>query len=250
MTIRIGTSGWVYAHWRGVFYPADLPQRDWFSFYAKTFDTVEINNSFYRLPATATFESWRQQSPPGFLYAVKASRYLTHLKKLKDPEAPLATLFERAGCLGQTLGPVLYQLPPNWRANLTRFEHFLCSLPAGNTHVVEFRDQSWLIEEVFRMMERYGVAHCIHDMHPLRVPYCATARTVYIRFHGDMENYGDYPPATLATWAERIEDWRLQGHDVFVYFNNDIFGYAVKNALALKRLLGVERRNTDVHTTE
>jgi len=136
MTIRIGTSGWVYAHWRGVFYPADLPQRDWFSFYAGSFDTVEINNSFYRLPPAATFETWRQQAPAGFVYAVKASRYLTHLKKLKDPEAPLTRFFEHAGGLGRTLGPVLYQLPPHWRVNLPRFEHFLASLPAGKTHVV------------------------------------------------------------------------------------------------------------------
>jgi uncharacterized protein YecE (DUF72 family) len=246
MTIRIGTSGWVYPHWQGVFYPTDLPQRDWFSFYARSFDTVEINNSFYRLPAPATFEAWRRQSPTGFLYAVKASRYLTHLKKLKNPEAPLARFFEHASSLGQSFGPVLYQLPPKWHANLARFEHFLRSLPTGPTHVVEFRDQSWLMEEVFHMMEQYGVAHCIHDMHPLQVPCRVTARTVYIRFHGDMEHGGDYSPAALATWAERIEDWRTRGHDVFVYFNNDIFGYAVKNALALKRMLGAERCNPDV----
>jgi uncharacterized protein YecE (DUF72 family) len=245
MTIRIGTSGWVYMHWQGVFYPADLPQRDWFSFYARSFDTVEINNSFYRLPTVATFEAWRQQAPPEFLVAVKASRYLTHLKKLNDPEVPLSRFFEHAGCLEQTLGPVLYQLPPHWRVNISRFEHFLGALPAGTTHVIEFRDQSWLTEEVFQLMERHGVAHCIHDMHPLQVPYRVTARTVYIRFHGDMENYGDYRPATLATWAERIEDWNRRNLDVFAYFNNDIFGYAVKNALTLKSLLGVEERTAD-----
>jgi uncharacterized protein YecE (DUF72 family) len=237
MTIRIGTSGWVYTHWRRVFYPMDLPQRDWFSFYARSFDTVEINNSFYRLPSPGTFEAWRQQAPAGFLYAVKASRYLTHLKKLKEPEAPLARFFEHAGCLEETLGPVLYQLPPNWRANLPRFEHFLSVLPASTGHVIEFRDQSWLTEEVFHLMERYGVAHCIHDMHPLQVPCRVTAHTVYLRFHGDMEHRGDYSSAALATWAERIERWRRGGHDVFAYFNNDVFGYAIKNALALKGMV-------------
>jgi uncharacterized protein YecE (DUF72 family) len=242
MTVHIGTSGWVYNHWRGVFYPVDLPQRDWFSFYARSFETVEINNSFYRLPSAGTFQAWRQQAPVGFEYAIKASRYLTHLKKLKDPEAPLTRFFEHASCLGQTLGPVLYQLPPNWRVNLSRFEHFLSALPTDAIHVIEFRDQSWLIEEVFRSMERHGVAHCIHDMHPLQVPPRVTARTVYLRFHGDMEHYGDYPPEILATWAKRIEDWHHQHHDVFVYFNNDIFGYAIKNALALKKLVG---RNED-----
>jgi uncharacterized protein YecE (DUF72 family) len=238
MAIRIGTSGWVYGHWRGVFYPAGLRQRDWFAFYARSFDTVEINNSFYRLPAAGTFEAWRRQAPPGFLYAVKASRYLTHLKKLKEPEAPLDRFFENAGNLGQTLGPVLYQLPPHWQVNLDRFEHFLGVLPAGRTHVVEFRDARWLSEEVFQLMERYGVAHCIHDMHPLAVPLRITAPTVYVRFHGDMEHYGDYPLATLDAWAGRIVAWNHQHLDVFVYFNNDIFGYAVKNALALKELVG------------
>jgi uncharacterized protein YecE (DUF72 family) len=133
---------------------------------------------------------------------------------------------------------VLYQLPPNWRVNLPRFEHFLGTLPAGRSHVIEFRDQSWLTEEVFHLLERYGVAHCIHDMHPLQVPCRVTARTVYVRFHGDMEHRGDYSLDTLAAWARRIEDWHHEGLDVFVYFNNDIFGYAIKNALALKRLLG------------
>jgi uncharacterized protein YecE (DUF72 family) len=250
MTIRIGTSGWVYTHWRGVFYPADLAQKDWFSFYARSFDTVEINNSFYRLPSAGAFEAWRRQAPVGFVYSVKASRYLTHLKKLTEAEAPLSTFLERISYLVETLGPVLYQLPPNWRVNLPRFERFLGALPASTTHVVEFRDESWLSEEVFRLMEQHGVAHCIHDMHPLQVPPRVTARTVYIRFHGDMQHSGDYPPATLATWALRIEDWHRQGHDVFAYFNNDIFGYAIKNALALKHMLGVKRRTADVHTPE
>jgi uncharacterized protein YecE (DUF72 family) len=250
MTIHVGTSGWVYAHWRGVFYPADLPGRGWFSYYARSFDTVEINNSFYRLPAADTFDGWRRQAPPGFLYAVKASRYLTHLKKLQEPEAPLDRFFANACSLGQTLGPVLYQLPPHWRINLPRFEHFLGSLPAGKTHVIEFRDESWLTEEVFQMMEHHGIAHCIHDMHPLQVPLRVTARVVYIRFHGDIEHYGDYPPKILKTWAERIEAWHRQDHDAFVYFNNDIFGYAIKNALALKHLLALERYNPDALAPE
>ena len=122
MSVRIGTSGWVYQHWRGIFYPRGLPPSEWFAHYAREFDTVEINNSFYRLPDAGTFDAWREQAPPGFLYAVKASRYLTHLKKLKDPEDPLRRFFERAGHLGATLGPVLYQLPPRWRFNGPRLE--------------------------------------------------------------------------------------------------------------------------------
>jgi uncharacterized protein YecE (DUF72 family) len=238
MTIRIGTSGWVYAHWRGIFYPEALGQRDWFSFYAQSFDTVEINNSFYRLPSAEAFEAWREQAPSDFIYSVKASRYLTHLKKLKDPEGPVSRFFEHADSLGETLGPVLYQLPPTWRVDLPRFAHFLGALPAGRTHVIEFRDPSWLAEDVFRLMEHHGVAHCIHDMYPLQVPLRATARTVYVRLHGDMDHAGDYSPEALARWAGRLEDWHHRGHDVFVYFNNDIFGYAITNALVLRKLVG------------
>ncbi|MBN1247390.1 MAG: DUF72 domain-containing protein [Anaerolineae bacterium] len=237
MTIRIGTSGWVYDHWRGIFYPEDLRQGDWLSFCAREFDTVEINYSFYRLPSEDAFYRWHEQALPGFLYAVKASRYLTHLKKLRDPEEPLQRFFERAGRLGQALGPILYQLAPRWHVNLPRFEHFLAALPNGHVHVVEFRDASWLIEGVFRLMERYHVAHCIHDMHPLQVPLRITAPPVYVRFHGDPTHGGDYQEAERETWARRIDGWRAQGLDVFVYFNNDVAGYALKNARTLKRLL-------------
>ncbi len=148
MAVRIGTSGWVYKHWREVFYPPDLPARAWFTFYAREFHTVEINNSFYRLPSPEMFDAWRNQAPPGFLYAVKASRYITHMKKLKDPKEPLHEFITRAQHLGHTLGPILYQLPPHWRVNLERLEQFLALLPAGYRHVIEFRDASWLIEPV------------------------------------------------------------------------------------------------------
>jgi uncharacterized protein YecE (DUF72 family) len=239
MTVRIGTSGWVYKHWGGLFYPADMPQSEWFARYIRAFDTVEINNSFYRLPSEAAFEAWREQAPIGFCYAVKASRYLTHLKKLKDPEDPLRRFFERASRLGDTLGVVLYQLPPRWHLNLERFERFLACLPADYRHAIEFRDASWLIEEVFRMMERYQVAHCIHDMPPLAIPPRVTAPLVYIRFHGGAAHGGDYQPAALEAWARRIGEWQDQGHDVFAYFNNDVGGYAITNAQMLRDLLGV-----------
>ncbi len=210
MAIRIGTSGWVYNHWREVFYPKGLPQRAWFAHYAAEFNTVEINNSFYRLPTEAMFDNWRRQAPPGFLYAVKASRYLTHVKRLIDPREPLQAFIERADHLGPTLGPILYQLPPRWGANLPRLEEFLSILPKGYTHVVEFRDQSWLIEDVFKLLERYQVAHCIHDMRPLQVPLRVTAHAVYIRFHGDPDHAGEYQPDTLKLWAKRITDWQSE----------------------------------------
>jgi uncharacterized protein YecE (DUF72 family) len=237
MATHVGTSGWVYNHWRGVFYPPQLRQRAWFHSYASAFSTVEINNSFYRLPAEATFDAWRAQAPAGFLYAVKASRYLTHLKKLADPEAPLHRFFERARHLGHTLGPVLYQLPPRWQVNLPRFEAFLAALPRGYMHVVEFRDASWLIEPTFHLLERYHVAHCIHDMRPLQVPLRTTASLVYLRFHGDADHGGHYPDATLEVWARRLDHWRSQICDVFAYFNNDLGGYAIENAQTLRTLL-------------
>ncbi len=240
MPIRIGTSGWVYKHWRHVFYPDDLVQSGWFSFYAREFDTVEINNSFYRLPSEQAFETWRDQAPPGFLYSVKASRYLTHMKKLKDPEEPLATFLERAQLLRQTLGPILYQLPPHWHADLARLEHFLSVLPEGYRHVLEFRDPSWISDPIFALMRNYNVAHCIHDMYNIEVPPTVTAEPVYIRFHGARDHFGDYEDGVLNAWAARIVDWEREWHSVFVYFNNDPNGYAVKNARTLKQMIGID----------
>ncbi|HEU5098856.1 MAG TPA: DUF72 domain-containing protein [Roseiflexaceae bacterium] len=237
MRVRIGTSGWVYQHWRGIFYPDQLRQSDWFAHYARSFDTVEINNSFYRLPSPAAFAVWREQAPAGFVYAVKASRFLTHMKKLRDPHDPLERFFERARALGATLGPVLYQLPPHWQVNLPRFETFLAALPQGYAHVVEFRDASWLVDSVFRLMERYSVAHCVHDMQPLKVPARVTAALAYLRLHGDPAHGGDYQEAALEARARQIEAWRSQGLQVFVYFNNDVGGYALDNARALRGLL-------------
>ena len=238
MSVRIGTSGWVYSDWRDIWYPKELRRDEWFAFYAQRFDSVEINNSFYRLPSAATFDTWRAQAPPGFLYAVKASRFLTHLKKLKDPEGPLQLFFDRALHLGPTLGPVLYQLPPHWKLNLARLDGFLEALPGGHIHVVEFRDASWLVEEAFRALERYGVVHCIHDMPPLDVPLRVTASSIYVRLHGGAAYSGFYSYQTLHMWAKRIEEWCRQKLDVFVYFNNDVQGHAVQNAALLRELVG------------
>jgi uncharacterized protein YecE (DUF72 family) len=236
--IRIGTSGWAYPHWRGVFYPSSLRGKDWFSFYAEHFDTVEVNNTFYRLPEAAVFQAWRRQAPAGFLYAVKASRYITHVKKLIDPRAPLGLFLERAAHLQEKLGPILYQLPPNWTPDLKRFRAFLGILPAGRAHVIEFRDARWLTEEVFGAMAERRVAHCIHDRAGLNVPPRVTAPPAYVRLHGDPAPGGDYPDAMLSEWAERIRGWSAQSLDVFVYFNNDAGGFAVKNARRVKEILG------------
>jgi len=237
MTIRIGTSGWVYPHWRDIFYPADLRQADWFSHYASHFDTVEINNTFYRLPSEAAFARWREQAPAGFLYAVKASRYLTHLKKLKEPRVPLQNFFACAAHLGAAFGPVLYQLPPRWQLDLPRLRDFLSALPPGRRHVFEFRDPSWLVEPVYRLLERRGAALCLHDLPPLSVPSRVTAPFVYLRYHGDRAHAGDYPSAELERQARRIAAWQRAGLDVYAFFNNDVECFAVRNALQLKMLL-------------
>lgn len=236
-TLRIGTSGWVYPHWRGLFYPRGFAARLWLGHYAQTFDTVEVNNTFYRLPAPEVFAAWAAQTPEGFLFAVKANRFLTHLKKLKDAERALWEFLERARLLGSRLGPVLFQLPPHWGPDLPRFESFLEALPPRRIYVFEFREQGWFNEKVFGLMERRGAVHCIHDLRPLRVPLRVTANAAYLRFHGDPNHGGDYPAQSLASWAERISRWLGSGLDVYVYFNNDVGGFALKNALTLRRAL-------------
>lgn len=238
--VRIGTSGWIYRHWRGNFYPPDLPVRSWFAYYARHFDTVEINNSFYRLPSEATFVAWRRQAPPHFLYAVKASRFLTHMKKLKDPEEPLRLLLGRARQLGPHLGPILYQLPPHWKCDIERLRPFLKVLPRGLTHVFEFRDASWFNEQVRAALTDAGVSFCIHDMRDCGCPTWVTGAAVYLRFHGPTEAAyaGRYDLGHLRRWAGRIRRWQRAGHDVYVYFNNDDRGYAVMNACELRQLLG------------
>ena len=237
--IRIGTSGWIYRHRRGVFYPPDLPVGHWFAFYAKHFDTVEINNTFYRLPDVETFVDWRRQAPAGFVYAVKASRFLTHMKKLNDPEEPLARILGGARKLGRHLGPVLYQLPPHWGCNLERLRQFIALLPSALTHVFEFRDTSWFNEDVRALLTQAGIGFCIHDLRGFRCPAWVTGRAVYIRFHGStgVAYAGRYGLPHLRRWAGQIREFRGAGHHVYVYFNNDDRGYAVENARRLRGLL-------------
>jgi uncharacterized protein YecE (DUF72 family) len=240
--VRVGTSGWIYKHWRGVVYPDGLPASRWLDFYARTFDTVELNNSFYRLPSVAVFRGWAAQAPPGFLFAVKASRYLTHMKKLKDPEEPLENVLGRARELGRRLGPVLYQLPPGWHVNLERLRHFLKLLPAGITHVLEFRDPTWYAPEVRAALEEFEVSFCMHDLRGEPSPEWVTGPAVYVRFHGPTTRAyaGRYAKDHLHEWAKRIEEFRRAGRHVYAYFNNDDSGYAFANARELRELLGLE----------
>jgi uncharacterized protein YecE (DUF72 family) len=235
---RVGCSGWQYRHWRGEFYPADLPASRWFDYYAERFDTVEINNSFYRLPEAAVFEGWRRRAPRGFLYAVKASRYLTHNKKLKDPEEPVARFFDRATHLSEKLGPVLYQLPPGWKVNLERLEAFLALLPRRARHVMEFRDRSWYSDAVFEALDRGAVALCLHDMPGSAPERRSVGPFAYVRFHGYDERYGGrYSDERLEDWAGWLTERTLEGRDVYAYFNNDVGGHAPQDALRLRAML-------------
>ncbi|HET7369543.1 MAG TPA: DUF72 domain-containing protein [Gammaproteobacteria bacterium] len=233
--IRIGNSGFHYAHWKGDFYPADLPEHDWFDWYSRYFDTVEINNTFYRLPERSVFQQWRDQARDDFCYAVKFSRYGTHVKRLNSLE-PIERFVDRTVPLEDLIGPVLVQLPPNWHVNAERLEYFLAALPDRYRWAFEFRHESWLCDEVYALLEKYGVALCVHDMienHPRRL----TAGWTYLRFHGDHYS-GSYSSQFLTALARRLRDYADDGVDVYVYFNNDAQGHAVRNAQALKRYLG------------
>jgi uncharacterized protein YecE (DUF72 family) len=243
---RVGCSGWEYKHWRGDFYPDTLPRTRWFEHYASVFDTVEINNTFYRLPEESTFAAWADRAPARFLYAVKASRFLTHMKKLKDPEEPLERLFSRMRPMGRHLGPVLYQLPPAWKLDRERLEHFLQALPPGVRHVMEFREPSWYADSVFEMLERHGVALCLHDMRGSATGRQRIGPFVYVRFHGASGQYsGAYPEDRLRQWSEWLQAQRTAGVDVYAYFNNDVGGHAPRDAVTLRTLL--EQRTERVH---
>ena len=236
--IRIGCSGWNYKHWRELFYPKGLAARRWFAFYAEHFDTVEINNSFYRLPAPETFDKWREQAPPGFCYAVKANRFLTQAKKLKDCEEPLARMMPPFRHLGDTLGPVLYQLPPQLKLNLERLESFLELVPKDVTNVFEFRDKSWYAPETLDLLERFGASFCVHDMPGSASERWAVGAAAYVRFHGTSGKYwGRYPDEALLGWTDWIVAQATSGRSVWCYFNNDIDAHAIHDAQTLKAMV-------------
>jgi len=239
--VRIGTSGWHYKHWLGLFYPAKLAPKEMFHFYSLHFDTVELNNTFYRLPKPETFETWRDNSPDSFLYAVKASRFITHMKKLKDPESSTIKFFDGTERLGEKLGPILFQLPPRWRVDIERLSNFIAALPVQHRYVIEIRDESWLVKDVYDVLREFNVAFCIHDLANIQTPLEITADFSYIRFHGPgaAKYRGSYADPALRDWADRIAQWRNSNVDSYVYFNNDIDGHAITNAQTLKQLLAV-----------
>jgi uncharacterized protein YecE (DUF72 family) len=234
----VGTSGWHYEHWKGLFYPHDLRKDRWLQFYADYFSTVELNNSFYRLPSENAFINWKNSSPDGFSFTVKASRFITHIKRLKDISEPLDTFLSRARLLQEKLGPILYQLPPNMKRNDDILETFLSSLPHDCMHVIEFRNESWLCDSVFETLRKNNIGLCVFDMPGLDCPLAATADFGYIRFHGSTELYSsNYTDEELRRWAERISILGNELTSMYIYFNNDMQAYAVNNALTIQKTL-------------
>ena len=236
--IFIGTSGWNYRHWKGIFYPENIKDAEQFNWYARKLDTVELNNPFYHLPPAETFKNWRQQSPANFIFAVKASRYITHMKKLIVDTKSLHLFFSHATQLKEKLGPILFQLPPKWKVNVQRLQTFLQALPKGHRYTFEFRDPSWYTTEVYEVLHKFNAAFCIYELDRHLSPLQVTADFIYIRLHGPDNKYqGNYDNAVLKKWSERIKEWQNKNKDVYIYFDNDQAAFAVFNAISLRQML-------------
>jgi uncharacterized protein YecE (DUF72 family) len=240
-SIEVGTSGWQYDHWRGDFYSEKLPKSRWFEHYASIFSTVELNNSFYRQPKSATWERWQDQAPAQFCYAIKANRFITHIKRFRDGEDPIERFLDGAERLKSHLGPVLFQAPPNFEKtdeNLGRLDEFFSLMPRRVRSVLEFRHPSWYDDETYELLRRRQVSFCIHDMTKLETPVVTTGPIAYLRFHGSGARYGgNYSDEMLGDWAKRIRSLSHHVEGVWCYFNNDIGGHAPRNALTLREML-------------
>jgi uncharacterized protein YecE (DUF72 family) len=236
--IYIGTSGWHYKHWKGLFYPAGMQASDYLAHYLGFFRTVEINNSFYRLPTYETFANWRESVPADFVFAVKASRFITHMKKLKDPQQSFSNFIQNVVALEEKLGPILFQLPPRWHCDPVRLRQFLEALPAGLLYTFEFRDHTWYNEAIYQLLRQYQAAFCIYDLEQHQSPVAVTAPFVYIRLHGPEGRYnGRYSDEALASWAAAARNWQQEGRAVYIYFDNDIGGHAVVDAQRLQNMV-------------
>jgi uncharacterized protein YecE (DUF72 family) len=236
-TIYIGTSGWSYKHWRGTFYPQEIKVKDHFSYYLQHFNTVEINNTFYRMPSEETFLNWKKNSPDDFVYVIKANRFITHIKKLHDPDLIFTPFMDLVKLLGEKVGPILFQLPPFMKSNLELLEAFLQQLPKEYRFVFEFRNSDWYRDEVYALLKKHNCAFCIYELAGHISPIQITADFIYLRLHGPGNKYqGSYSDETLQEWADECLKWS-QEKDVFVYFDNDEQGYAAFNALRLRELL-------------
>lgn len=242
MAIYIGTSGWSYNHWQGVLYPPRAASRERLACYVARYNTVEVNNTFYRWPRDEVFESWREQVPPGFRMTIKASRALSHSKRLLEPEQWTVRMAHSMEHLGEKLGVGLVQLPPGMARDDLRLAFFLKQLPAGLKTAIEFRHPSWNCAEVFSLLEAHNVAYCIMSGANLPCVLRATASFIYLRLHGPSEHHlyaGSYSDDDLRWWAERIREWQSDGKEIWAYFNNDGEGHAVRNADTLKHFAGL-----------
>jgi uncharacterized protein YecE (DUF72 family) len=246
--ILIGTSGWNYASWKGPFFPPRLLGRHQLAYYASQFATAELNGVFYRTPTPTAVAGWREGTGQDFVFAWKASKFITHWKRLGPTSANSLALMEgRLRLLGEKAGPVLFQLPPQFEANAARLEAFLPMLPAGRRYAFEFRHPSWYVPAVYKLLRRAGCALCLSDHADAPAHWIRTADFVYVRGHGPSGRYhGRYSAEALAGWAARIKGWRRQGCDVYVYFDNDQKSAAPFDALALRALLAPQRANADL----
>ncbi|MEA2020762.1 MAG: DUF72 domain-containing protein [Patescibacteria group bacterium] len=236
--IKVGTSGWLYSHWRGSFYPKSIKEKNYLPYYASHFDSVEVNNTFYNLSPKKIVRSWKGSSPPDFLFSIKANRYITHMKNLLEPEKTVSNMLENIKLLEDKLGPILFQLPPQWHVDKERLEKFIKVLPSKYSFAFEFRDKSWYQNEIYDLLEKGGLAFCIHDHRDAPSPTKITSDFVYIRFHGPDGFYrSKYKTSTLNKWSRRIKNWDATDLDVYAYFNNDAHAYAIENAKTLKTLL-------------
>jgi uncharacterized protein YecE (DUF72 family) len=242
--IRIGTSGYHYKHWLGRYYPAGMKPNAMLAHYLRDFDTVELNNTFYQLPNESTFDAWRDNTPGDFLYAVKGSRFITHMIKLKDAQRGLTNFMPRAERLGDKLGPILWQLPPGWKVNVERLEEFLSILPPRHRYTFELRNETWMTDAVLEVLKKYNAAFCIYELAGYTSPIEITADWTYIRLHGPtaFKYQGSYSDAQLAEWADRIRTWSRRMKAVYVYFDNDDSAYAVYNAMTLRKMVKKPQR--------
>jgi uncharacterized protein YecE (DUF72 family) len=242
MAYHVGTSGWSYDHWQGILYPHNTPVKDRLPYYLERWDTVEVNATYYRWPRDVVFSNWRARLPEGFLMTVKASQGLSHRAKLKNPERWLEITERSLRCLGEKLGVLLIQLPPNFGYDHERLRYFLEQKPCWIRTAIEFRHPTWHRDEVFHLLEQHGVAYCVMSGAHLPCILRATAPFVYVRFHGpDPEHLygGSYSDDDMRWWADRFREWRGQDRDVWGYFNNDGEGNALRNAGVLKAFLGL-----------
>jgi len=238
--LHIGTSGWSYEHWKGNFYPDKIKGKEMLSCYSDKFKTVEINASFYRLPSEKTLKDWYQSVADDFTFSIKASRYITHQKKLNDPQRSIKKFFDVIPKLDDKQGPILFQLPPNWHKNTERLADFIDALPSDYSYVFEFRDPDWFADDIVDLLRETDTAFCIYDLEGEETPIHITSDFVYIRLHGPGAKYrGSYSKKLLEKWVHRFREWHKHGLEIYCYFNNDYGGHAPRNAALLMEMMGI-----------